>query len=97
MSNNLSKLNTWELIEELKTRGYNTELVFSIYDVEARLEIINMDREEHEHIVLDKDDKFEILRESFNPENLWRRILEEIDDKILDDYDDESYFKGVEE
>lgn len=81
MENKFEGVDTWDLIKELQTRGYNTELVFSIHDVDRHLENINEDREDGEKFELDEMDKENIL-ESLSYDWHCERINEDLFDKI---------------
>lgn len=94
----LSKIHSWDLVEELKSRGWYTNLIYTPSDVDMRLESINGDRENIDGnlIVLDEDDKKEILDYCFNTDYFCELMNESLDDYILDNYDNESYYKKEE-
>ena len=93
----LSNLETRDLINELKLRGYYTDLIFGINDVKYHLESINSDREEVDGniIVLEEDDMKDILDNCFNTDWYCERMNESLEEHILDYYDDEAYYKKV--
>jgi hypothetical protein len=94
----LSKINSWDLVDELKSRGWYTNLIYTPSDVDMRLESINGDRENIDGniIVLDEDDKKEILDYCFNTDYFCELMNESLDDYILDNYDSEEYYKKEE-
>ena len=96
---NLSNIGTWDLIEELRSRGYYMKLVFGVPDVEAKLDEINSDRDEAEGniIVLSHEDKVEIVNNAFSTIKISAIMEEDIEDEILDNYDNEDYYKPIEE
>jgi hypothetical protein len=80
----LSNIETRDLIDELKSRGWKTELIFGLSDVDMQLESINGDRDEDNQITLSNDDKGEILDQVFdNVDYHVERINSDIEDKIL--------------
>jgi len=80
----LSNIDSWDLIKELKSRGYCTDLIFGIRDVDFNLENrVNSDREEDEKIVLTDDEKIEILENCFNWDWYCERINDDIYEEIL--------------
>ena len=93
----LSNLETRDLVKELKLRGYYTDLIFGINDVKYHLESINSDREEVDGniIVLEEDDMKDILDNCFNTDWYCERMNESLEEHILDYYDDEAYYKKV--
>ena len=62
----LSNIESKDLIHELYERGYYTDLLFCVQDVEMQLENINEDRDEDKQIVLSDEQKKEVLDESFD-------------------------------
>ena len=87
MSNilDLSNIETHDLFQELKKRGYKTDLVFGLSDVEFQLEQINSDRDEDDQLKLEEEDKREILERVFyNIDYYCERINEDIEEKILE-------------
>jgi hypothetical protein len=93
----LSNLDSWDLVKELNNRGYYTKLIFSPMDVESMLDSINSDRDEDDTIVLtDNWDKMEILDNCFNTDYYCQRMNEDIEQHILDYYDNEDYYKKEE-
>jgi hypothetical protein len=93
----LSNLDSWDLIKELNKRGYYTQLIFSPGDVDMRLHSINGDRDEEDGniIVLSQEEKMDILQDCFNTDWYCERMNESLEEYILDNYDDEAYYKGV--
>jgi DNA-directed RNA polymerase subunit N (RpoN/RPB10) len=85
MSNNivdLSNLDTWDMIKELQSRGWNTELLWCRDDVQTQLDDINEEKSEDEKIILTDEDKDNIL-DDLSYEWYCERINEEIYNKIL--------------
>lgn len=83
MSNilDLSNIESKDLINELETRGYFTDLLYSIYDVDLQLDAINEDREEK--IVLSQEQKIEILKQSFSLDFYSEQMNNDIEEQIL--------------
>jgi hypothetical protein len=81
---NLKELSIWDLINELKSRGVITDLLWNRDDVIMNLERINEDREDHEKLrdldEMEMDDILESLTFGYYTE----RINEEISDAILE-------------
>lgn len=92
----LSNLDSWDLIKELNNRGYYTQLIFSPSDVDMILDSINGNRDEEEGniIVLSQEDKKEVLQ-TIDTDWHCERINDSLEEHILDYYDDEAYYKGV--
>jgi hypothetical protein len=78
----LSNLDTWDMIKELQSRGWNTELLWCRDDVQTQLDDINEEKSEDEKITLTDEDKDEIL-DDLSYEWYCERINEEIYNKIL--------------
>lgn len=93
----LSNLDSWDLVKELNNRGYYTKLIFSPLDVDMILKSINGDRDDDDHIILSDDDKVDVLDSSFNTDYYCQRMNEDVDQHILDYYDNEDYKKDVKE
>ena len=93
----LSNLDSWDLIKELNSRGYYTQLIYSPSDVDMQLDSINgyRDEEDGNIIVLSDDDKAEILQDCFNTDWYCERLNESLEQHILDNFDDETYYKKV--
>jgi len=93
----LSNLDSWDLIKELNNRGYYTQLVYSPSDVDMQLDSINGNRDEEDGniIVLSQEDKEAILQDCFNTDWYCERMNENLEEHILDNYDDETYYKKV--
>jgi hypothetical protein len=86
MNNNildLSNIESYDLMKELKSRGYYTDLIFGIGDVDMQLESINDGRDESDIIVLTDDDKRDILDMCFNTDWYCERMNDDISDEIL--------------
>lgn len=86
MSNNildLSNIESFDLMQELKRRGYYTDLIFSISDVDMQLENINDNRDESDIIVLTDEEKADILDMCFNTDWYCERMNDDISDEIL--------------
>jgi hypothetical protein len=79
----LSNIESKDLIHELYERGYYTDLLYSIQDVDMRLENINEDRDEDKKIVLSEGQKKEILDESFSLEWYCEQMNNDLEEKIL--------------
>ena len=81
----LGNIPTQTLFNELRNRGYKTDLVFGLNDVDYQLEQINADREEEDHIKLDEFEKSNVLDDVFNNTDYYcERINSDIEDKILE-------------
>lgn len=93
----LSNLDSWDLIKELNSRGYYTQLIYSPSDVDMQLDSINgyRDEEDGNIIVLSDDDKAEILQDCFNTDWYCERMNESLEQHILDNFDDETYYKKI--
>lgn len=84
----LKNIKSIYLITELKSRGYFTELLYGISDVEMQLDNINECRYSAESkIILTDDDKMDILDNCFNTDYYTERLNEELEEYILDNYD----------
>jgi hypothetical protein len=79
-----------ELINELESRGYMTDLLFNRHDVQSQIDSINEDREAEglDPIEMDDDEKDYIL-ERIGTEWYTERINESIFEKVSDYFDDE--------
>jgi hypothetical protein len=88
MGNNiidLSNIESRDLMLELRRRGWKTELMFGLDDVDLQLESINDERDEEDKIVLEDIDKQNILDDVFdNVDYYIERVNTDIEDKILD-------------
>ena len=80
---NLTNIETKDLIKELESRGYYTDLLYSIYDVDMQLENINEDRDESDKIVLSEEQKIEVLNESFSIDYYSEQMNDDIEQTIL--------------
>jgi hypothetical protein len=80
----LSNIGTHDLVDELNRRGWKTELLFNLSDVDMQLESINESRDEDSQITLSDDNKGEILDEVFDNVGYYiEQINNDIEDKIL--------------
>jgi hypothetical protein len=80
----LSEVNAWDLMQELKSRGYFTDLIFGIQDVDFNLEhMVNSDREEDEKLVLTDEEKMEILDSCFSVDWYSEQMNNDIYEEIL--------------
>jgi hypothetical protein len=84
----LSKLTNRDLLDELQSRGYYTDLIFCTEDVDMQLESINEERDEDKQIVLTNEQKVEALTESFNVGWYCERMNEDIYNHISNLYED---------
>ncbi len=94
----LSNLDSWDLMKELNKRGYYTNLIFSPSDIDMVLSGINGNRDEEDGniIELSQEDKEDILQSTaINTDWFCERINESLEEHILDYYDDEAYYKKV--
>lgn len=94
----LSGVDTWDLRRELVNRGYFMDLVYSVHDVEYQLESINDNRDDEDgnKIVLDEYERSEILGNCISLDYYSQRINEDIEEYILDNYDNEDYYQKKE-
>jgi len=80
----LSNIETNDLMDELNRRGWKTELLFGLSDIDMRLESINEDRDEDKQITLTNDDKGDILDQVFDNVGYYiEQVNNDIEDKIL--------------
>ena len=80
----LSNIETNDLMDELNRRGWKTELLFGLSDIDMRLESINEDRDEDKQITLSDDDKGNILDQVFDNVGYYiEQVNNNIEDKIL--------------
>ena len=80
----LSNIETNDLMDELNRRGWKTELLFGLSDVDMQLESIKEGRDEESQITLSDDNKGEILDQIFDSVGYYiEQINNEIEDKIL--------------
>lgn len=93
----LSNLDSWDLIKELNRRGYYTQLIYSPSDVDMILDSINENRDEEDGniIVLSQEEKMDVLDNCFNTDWYCERMNDDMAEHILDNYDDEAYYKKV--
>jgi hypothetical protein len=94
----LSNIESWDLVDELKSRGWFTNLIYTPSDVDMQLENINGGRDEEDGniIVLQEDDKKDILDLCFNTDWYCEQLNERLEEYILDNYDSEEYYKKKE-
>lgn len=80
----LSNIETNDLMDELNRRGWKTELLFGLSDIDLQLESINEGRDEESQITLSDDNKGEILDQIFDSVGYYiEQINNDIEDKIL--------------
>ena len=80
----LSNIETNDLMDELNRRGWKTELLFGLSDIDLQLESINDDRDEDNQITLSNEDKEEILDQVFDNVGYYiEQVNTNIEDKIL--------------
>ena len=80
----LSEANSWDLMKELESRGYFTDLIFGTQDVDFNLEhMVNSDREEDEKLVLTDEEKMEILDSCFSVDWYSEQMNNDIYEEIL--------------
>lgn len=78
----MKDLSNWDLINELKSRGFTTELLFYSDDVDRYVNVVNEGLDEgEEKLVLDDYEKQEIL-DSLCYDYYIERINEDIFDKV---------------
>jgi hypothetical protein len=79
-----------ELINELESRGYITNLLFNRHDIQSQIDSLNEDREDEglEAVEMDDEEKDNIL-ERINTEWYIERINESIFEKVSDYFDDD--------
>jgi G:T-mismatch repair DNA endonuclease (very short patch repair protein) len=88
-----------ELIKLLRHRGYRTEALYSLHDVNVSLEMINENEQELEgkpHIVLSDNDRLQVLNTCFNSMMIGEVhsiINTEISNYILEHFDNPRYYK----
>lgn len=82
----LNNISTDVLIEELKSRGYNTELLFSRSDVDVALEDLNGDYPGLRLKMTDEDKDY-ILNNKLSIGWLTERVNENIYDGVSDFFD----------
>lgn len=85
----LKEASNWDLFEELRSRGFRTDLLWCREDVDNNREWINEDREEDKKIPELTDEQKDDILESLSFEYYTQRINEDIFDKILQEYDTE--------
>lgn len=79
-----------ELINELQSRGYVTDLLFSREDVQMRLDSLNEDREDEDlpPVEMDDEEKDHIL-ENVGTEWFIERINESLFDLVSDYFEEQ--------
>jgi hypothetical protein len=75
-------VDTWDLIKELQSRGFITELLWCRDDVKRHYDNINEDREEHEKFPPMDDMDMDNILDSLSYEWHCERMNEEIYDKV---------------
>lgn len=81
---NLKDIDTYELIKELRGRGYTTDLLFCLEDVDRQIESVNDGLEDGvDKLDMDEYEKQDIL-DNLYFEYYIQRINEEIFDKVFD-------------
>lgn len=85
----LKGFQSFDLINELQNRGYNTDLLFSIYDVESTLDAVNDERADDGQIIIDANEFKGILKRAIgsNLDNITSIINEKIE-RIINYYED---------
>jgi hypothetical protein len=85
----LSNIDTAILVDELNSRGYVTDLLYSVDDVDMWLDDINANRYDADNVELSEDDKKYVLESVFkNMDYFMEKINEKIIDCIYDNYID---------
>jgi hypothetical protein len=94
-----NKLSDDKLIEMLNNRGYRTDALYSLHDVNVSLEIINENEQDLEgkpHIVLSDNDRLEVLNTCFTSimiDDVNCIINTAISNYILEHFDNPKYYK----
>ena len=70
----IKELSDDSLINELKSRGYQTELLFNLTDVDRQIGIMNGDIDED-----DDDAKSPVILEDYEKENILDAVFENVD------------------
>ena len=70
----IKELSDDSLINELKSRGYQTGLLFNLTDVDRQIEIMNGDIDED-----DDDAKSPVILEDYEKENILDAVFENVD------------------
>lgn len=86
MSNNiidLSNIDSWDLMKELKSRGYFTDLIFGVSDVDLQLESVNDGKDDDDQIVLTQEEKMDIIDSCFSVEWYSEQMNNDIYEEIL--------------
>lgn len=84
MAIELKDIDSWDLVRELRSRGFTTDLLFCLEDVDAQIKDVNEGLDEgEEKLELDEYEKQNIL-DDINFEYYIQRINEEIFDKVYD-------------
>jgi len=81
----MEKYTDSDLIKELNSRGWKTDLLYHIADVDSQIQMLNEDRDENTQIVLDDNEKSDILDDTFDStfDYVCEKINIDIQDKIL--------------
>jgi hypothetical protein len=61
MEKDLKELSNYDLIQELRGRGFRTDLLYCADDVDMQLKLINDDNEPDDLVTLDEMEKEQIL------------------------------------
>ena len=95
-----NRLSDDELIKKLDYRGYRTDALYSLHDVDVLLEMINENEQDLEgkpHIVLSDNDRLEVLNTCFNSgmiDDVNSIINSAISHYILKHFDNPMYYKN---
>jgi len=79
---NLKQVDTWDLVKELQSRGWNTELLFGRDDVRRQVESVNDNREESEKFPPLEEDEMDDILDGLSYEWHIERVNEEIYNKV---------------
>ena len=79
----LSKLTNRELLDELQSRGYYTDLLYCVDDVDMQLDYMNEERDEDKQLTLTHEQKLEVLDNSFYLDWYCEKMNTDIQNQIL--------------
>ncbi len=82
MNNNIKEIETWDLIKELQSRGYVTELLLCRVDVQWQIDNINKEREDEDKICELSDGEMDSILESLSYDWHSYRLNEQLYDKV---------------
>jgi hypothetical protein len=87
-----------ELVGMLRHRGYRTDALYSLHDVNASLEMINENEQELEgkpHIVLSDNDRLEVLNTCFDSviDEVNSILNSTLSNYIIEHFDNPRYYK----